>query len=352
MTLKHFIASTTLVLGSVVSGYAQHNITSGGTYTFADGDAIAINTTQPVTLYHCTVTCDQPNIVTCEPGANITIEQSYFASNRSIAGEVINLTQPAQAIIVANHIEGGSDVGSFGIIITGPTSGALFIAQNAINNCMYGIRLIDVPNNPMVYVVWNQLTGDAQTPCSDQINISESSGIKGHLIYVHEDFVEGNPDVKNIPGGTDIQAGDTNTSYVLVDSCTVLNVSGIDIFNGNNNTSAINNCLALGIGDVHPKTYSSGISLGHSGDTQAGTVNNSQSGWWNTSQSEELNFLPTSWKNINGNSVIPKSGITLAAEQAAYQAWLTAAANAGVTIGDPRGGNPSPTWPSASDFNF
>jgi hypothetical protein len=350
MKLKRIIATMTLALGLVVSGYAQHVITSSGTYTYADGDTISIQTTSPVTLYHCTVTCSANVIVSCIAGAKITIEDCTFRSNASTHGVIFWLIQPASVSIFNNHLEGGSGIGSSGIIVHGPTSGEIYIAENAVNNCNIAIQAYNVSNNPQVYINWNQVTGDSVTPRSDQISIFEDpSGA-----YLGHDFVECNPDAPNVPYGAGIQAGDQGTANVTVDTCTVLNgnYGGIVIYYGNNNTSEITNCLCLGIGGLNPPNYSIGIEMGHTGDTEAGFVLNTQCGWWNPNIPGETNFSPSDLHSINGNSAIRKSGITLAAEQAAYQAWLTAASNAGVAIGDRRGGNPSPTWPNASDFNF
>jgi len=355
MKLKSIIASITVVLALAVSGYAQHVITSGGTYTYADGDSISINTTQPVTLYHCTVISNASEIVNCIAGAQITIEDSTFKYNGSTPSQVIWLVQPATVQVHNCYVDGGSGVGSDGIFIYGPCPGEIYVSNNCVNNCAFPIVVYNCKSNPSIYITWNQITGDAQTPRNDQISVLESSGTPpDHLIYIYENFVECDPDAKNVPDGTGINGSDQGCAYVDVDSCTVENgnYGGITFYYGNGNTSVLQNSLCRGIGGLNPANYSGGISFGHTGDTQAGYCYNTQCGWWNPAIGAELNFYPEKLHAINGNSGIGKEQITLANEQADYQNWLTAASKAGQTIGDPRGGNPSPTWPDPSDFNF
>ena len=335
---------------------AQYIIKTGGVYTISPGQPIEIETTEPVTLKNCYDTCSTTPIVTAIAGAQVTLFQNYFAYSGTVpqggwtapSQAMLYFPQPASVIVQNNDLEGSSAVGAFGIGIEGPSSGQIYVTQNAINNCWEAIQIANVENNPAIYITWNQATGDALTERSDQISIYQTTGVSpDHLVYVYENFVEHDPDINS-----DLYAGgiviDVNSKYVDIDSCYVINRGEYGINGGpSGGGSVVQNCEVLGL------SYHLGdAGGGFQAYRNDGAYVNDVSGFWNTYAGVINDFAPSQLYGQGTNLTrLTKSQITLKAERDLYYTtWLGAVNAAGITIGWQ--GISSPTFPNPKDFNF
>jgi hypothetical protein len=245
-------------------------------------------------------------------------------------------------------IEGGSGVAAPGVVVEGPSSGEINITQNAIDNCWTAVQIAKVQNNPAIYITWNQVTGDASTERNDQISIYETTGVApDNYVYVHENFVEHDPDINSAiyAGGIVI---DLDSEYVVVDSCYVINGGEYGINGGYTGAnSVVQNCEVLGL------SYHLGDAGGGFGAYQSDAAFiNDVSGFWNTYYGVMDDFGPNGLYGQGTNLTrLKRSQITLQAEQDLYYTtWWGAVTAAGLTIGWQ--GIPSPTFPNPQDFNF
>jgi hypothetical protein len=332
-------------------------ITAGGAYSGTFNGKIQIQTTSPVTLTDVWDSYTSTPMLTCVTNAQVTVTQSIFLYRGSIPSggwtgpgqAMIFLSSPASVYFANNDVDGGSGVGAPGVIIEGPTTGELDITANKINNCWTAVQLVAVQNNPSVYIKWNQVTGDALTERSDQINIYESTGVApNNYIYIYNDFVEHDPDAPQKLYSGEIVV-DIGSQSVIIDSCYGINggEGGIGTGYSGANTG-ISNCYVLGlsytIGDA-----SAGIVL----TENSGSCTNCTSGFWNADPSYEVIDDYRLHGQGSGNTALKQSAITLQAEEDLYYTtFLGAASSAGVTIGKSNQGFSGPTFPNSSDFNF
>jgi hypothetical protein len=366
MKITSILAGIAVSLLLQLVGNAQYIITKGGVYTISPGEPIEIETTEAVTLKNCYDTCSTTPIVTAMAGAQVTLYQNYFAYSGSIpqggwtapSQGMLYFPQPAGVIVQNNVIEGGSGIGAEGVTIEGPSSGEIYITQNAIDNCWEAIQVAKVKNDPEIYITWNQITGDAATNHSDQLSIYETTGVSpNNYVYLYENFVEQNPDVSNsypYSGGIVI---DVNSQYVLIDSCYVINGGEYGINGGpTGGSSVVENCEALGLSYLTCEEGGGGIQMCEGGggfqiyEDDAAYVND-VSGFWNTVGGVIDDFAPSLYGQGKNLTRLKKSQITLQGEEDLYYTtWYGAVTAAGLTIGWQ--GIPSPTFPNPQDFDF
>ena len=313
---------------------------------------VTVNTTAAVTIQYANLTmnADSSVAIYCNPGSNVTIEHCEFnctAGTPSTCKAV--QTWEAGSLYVGNCDFSRGE----GVIMQGDGTGTTAFMQvvaNSFNDCYCAAQFAGLRNDPKLYCYYNQITSDGVVPQTDQVSVYNSSGTAQQGIFICWNFIEFDPDAANqVTSCGGIVAGDgpagSQSDYQEVSENTILNGAEAPIGCANpndDNTSTFTSNTALGIG------YPNGESMGV--NAVGGVWSGNLSAFWDKwyERLEDIADGDT-YPGIQESSQVlqkHKDYITLAHEQAAYQAWSD-------VVGTVGGAHPvAPTFPPASDFNF
>ena len=220
-------------------------ITHGGTWTggFYDSaddttPAVKIMTTEPVTLYKCTITGSADLVDAVNGGARVTIRDCKAVSTfPRLAGRskgfFFTAYQPASVVIQNNRIEGTGGINIVGFGDSRGASDTITVAFNDFKNIdgrkplgasrqpdndtgpdlRHAVMLNSVHGIPHIRVVWNQMiNAPGDSACEDVIDFYQSSGTKSSPAVIANNYIQGayppRPESQNYTGGG-INLGDT-----------------------------------------------------------------------------------------------------------------------------------------------
>jgi hypothetical protein len=347
LLLAASIAYTAPIL-TISEGGVYSGIMSVNSAQDFDSPNVYVATTKPVRITRSYFSSCGYHIVEC-PDANVTIDNCVFVycgpqaipggtSTRSVY--ISDITKSFLSSVT--HCRFTGPIGcAIGIERGDGGNCQIAIACNRFEDCFDSVQLANVRSAENVAIYWNQCSASGRYYQNDQFSVYQSSGTPDHPISIRWNLIQGTPDGGFVPGSEGIQAGDSGSSYVLVEYNTLLN-AGLCIFYANGNTSALVNNTVVGIGPA--QSWSSGLAV----QPDAGSAVGNIVAWWNTQQGSTQDFANRF--NEPGNTSWGKDMITLSEEQSLYAQWINKAVQSGQYIGPYYERNNGITYPQAGDF--
>jgi parallel beta-helix repeat protein len=265
-------------------------ITHGGTYA-GSYSSITVATTEPVVLQDITGSNAKGNFIDAQGPVNLTVRRVKASAN----GWFVHADGFASVTVENCSTISGSD----GILLeNGINAAAAHVRYNSFDNIVgpyehgNAVMIATTHNLSSAEIAYNRVVNvPGKSQVEDNINIYDSAGSAGSLIWIHDNYVQGaypaDPASGDFSGGGIIC--DYRASFVRIEHNTVVDTTnyGISIGSGHDNTM-INNTVvfdellpATNVGIGCYDAYHLGSS-GYYNNTGSGngvyTVN--QNDWW------------------------------------------------------------------------